>query len=352
VQSFKRSDLAAARQVRAWVEARIDLVRAASVLGEMTGARIKAQLRSAGAADARVLDPGAIGVLVADATAPARSMLVEVEAALAVSLVGGALKRPRTRIVDAARAATPQLAGAAGALLVACARRTAHDVPLRILSCGSAAVLWAEAHRHDPDRLAATFLVFVDDDVHVARASIPRAMTTSIAAPPFEIDSLGMTPIEIPIVAATSIAGRDEIASLRPGDAWLPGNISIARAGADFSGSIVLCGPTSEHGARANLTGGQIVLADEAVSLPWEVSMDGKGALSESIGDVPVVVRVEVGTAQMPAREWAKLGAGDVVTLGKRIGEHVVLRVGGDEVARGELVEVEGEIGVRNVSRT
>src|SRR6185295_3551596 len=130
VQSFKRADLAAAKHVRAWVEARVDLPRASSVLGEMTGARVRAELRSAGAADARVLDPGAIGVLVADATAPGRSMLVEIEAALAVALVGGALKRPRTRIVDAARAGTPQLAGATGALLVACARRTVHDVPL------------------------------------------------------------------------------------------------------------------------------------------------------------------------------------------------------------------------------
>ena len=79
--------------------------------------------------------------------------------------------------------------------------------------------------------------------------------------------------------------------------------------------------------------------------------MDGKDALSESMGDVPVVVRVEIGMVQLPAREWAKLSTGDVLTLGKRIGEHVVLRVAGEEVARGELVEVEGEIGVRIVSR-
>ena len=79
--------------------------------------------------------------------------------------------------------------------------------------------------------------------------------------------------------------------------------------------------------------------------------MDGKDALSESMSDVPIVVRVEIGTAQMPAREWAKLGTGDVVTLGKRIGEHVVFRIAGEEVARGEHVEVEGEIGVRIVAR-
>ena len=77
---------------------------------------------------------------------------------------------------------------------------------------------------------------------------------------------------------------------------------------------------------------------------------DGKDALAGSLGEVPVVVRVEIGAAQMTAREWSRLGAGDVITLGRRIGEHVVLRAGGDEVARGELVDVEGEIGVRIVA--
>ena len=80
--------------------------------------------------------------------------------------------------------------------------------------------------------------------------------------------------------------------------------------------------------------------------------MIDKDALAQSIGETPVVVRVEVGSAQMSAREWAALGAGDVVALGKRIGDHVVLRVGGVEVARGELVDVEGEIGVRIVARS
>ena len=53
----------------------------------------------------------------------------------------------------------------------------------------------------------------------------------------------------------------------------------------------------------------------------------------------------------MPAREWASLGEGDVVALGRRVGEAVTLRVGGVPVARGDLVEIEGEVGVRIVER-
>jgi flagellar motor switch/type III secretory pathway protein FliN len=54
-----------------------------------------------------------------------------------------------------------------------------------------------------------------------------------------------------------------------------------------------------------------------------------------------------MGAVTMPAREWAGLAPGDVIALGKRVSEPVVLRVAGLEVARGELVDIEGELGVR-----
>ena len=69
--------------------------------------------------------------------------------------------------------------------------------------------------------------------------------------------------------------------------------------------------------------------------------------MTEAVLDAPVVVRVEVGTISLTAAEWAALAPGDVIETGRRINEPVVLRVAGREVARGELVEVEGELGVR-----
>jgi flagellar motor switch/type III secretory pathway protein FliN len=53
----------------------------------------------------------------------------------------------------------------------------------------------------------------------------------------------------------------------------------------------------------------------------------------------------------MAAREWASLSPGDVIGLGKRVGDHVLLRVGGVPIARGELVDLDGEVGVRIVAR-
>ena len=72
----------------------------------------------------------------------------------------------------------------------------------------------------------------------------------------------------------------------------------------------------------------------------------------ESLEHAPVVVRVELGTVEMKAHEWAELGPGDVIALGRRIGDPAILRVGGVELARGELVQVDGEYGVRILART
>ena len=75
-------------------------------------------------------------------------------------------------------------------------------------------------------------------------------------------------------------------------------------------------------------------------------------ATSEVILDAPLVVRVELGAVTLTAREWASLGAGDVIALGRRVSEPIILRVAGVEVARGELVDIEGELGVRIRQRT
>lgn len=69
--------------------------------------------------------------------------------------------------------------------------------------------------------------------------------------------------------------------------------------------------------------------------------------LAEIVGETPLTVRLELGALEMSAAEWAALKPGDVLQSGRRLDEPVVLRAGGREIARGELVDVEGELGVR-----
>jgi flagellar motor switch/type III secretory pathway protein FliN len=108
--------------------------------------------------------------------------------------------------------------------------------------------------------------------------------------------------------------------------------------------------PCGELGVVIELSADGVMSVRGVESLPLEVSTmtdDVSQAAEEAALDAPLVVRVELGAISMTAREWARLRAGDVIETGRRIAEPVVLRIGGRAVARGELVEVEGELGVR-----
>lgn len=81
------------------------------------------------------------------------------------------------------------------------------------------------------------------------------------------------------------------------------------------------------------------------------MSESSSTAVTEVLEDVPVLVRVELGAVEMSTGEWAALAEGDVIALGRRVGEPLVLRVGGIEVARAEMVQIDGEYGVRILGR-
>lgn len=65
------------------------------------------------------------------------------------------------------------------------------------------------------------------------------------------------------------------------------------------------------------------------------------------VGELEVEVAVELGRVRMSAAELMQLGTGDALTVGRPVGGKLDLRVGGRLIASGELVDVEGEAGVR-----
>ena len=174
-------------------------------------------------------------------------------------------------------------------------------------------------------------------------------------APP-RLATLGPLPIELVLVAALSRATMAELASLEPGAAWMPGAGWWIDATGDGRGA--LASALDERGVAVDLAqGGRIVLRGDRVELPVESEASNhrmtddttttERPLEQAALDAPLVVRVEVGAVTLSAREWAALRPGDVIETGQRVGEPVVLRGSGREIARGELVDVEGELGVR-----
>lgn len=67
----------------------------------------------------------------------------------------------------------------------------------------------------------------------------------------------------------------------------------------------------------------------------------------ERLHDVPVELAVEIGRTRMTIGETLGLGPGAIVTLDRLAGEPVDLLVNGRPIARGEVVVIDEEFGLR-----
>jgi flagellar motor switch protein FliN/FliY len=85
---------------------------------------------------------------------------------------------------------------------------------------------------------------------------------------------------------------------------------------------------------------------ETTVSPAADAGADGPPEL-ERLYDVPVELAVEIGRTQMTIRETLALGPGSIVTLNRLAGEPVDLLVNGKPIARGEVVVIDEEFGLR-----
>ena len=63
--------------------------------------------------------------------------------------------------------------------------------------------------------------------------------------------------------------------------------------------------------------------------------------------DVALVVQAELGKTRRMVRDILRLQVGTVIELDKELGEPVDILVNNKAIARGEVVEIEGQYGVR-----
>jgi flagellar motor switch/type III secretory pathway protein FliN len=296
-------------------------------------------------------------------------VLVAVEPSLAARITASLLGRTPPW-VDDTQPVPPLIQAATGAFLAAVARRTSAAQsglapPLRLRDVGgSASRALSAASRCTGVLIDATALV--GDDAFSISAVVAARPRPTAGLPPFTLDTLralGDMPLSLPIVASCAEATRQDIEQLGPGQAWMPGATWTVRADPQgLCGPVLLAGSRGELALPANLhADGRIVVGKGVMHVDVDPRANDANEASESpnaadesvataadvVADVPVVVRVEVGTVTLSAREWAALQPGDVITTGVRVAERAVLRVAGVEVAQGELVDIDGELGVR-----
>jgi flagellar motor switch/type III secretory pathway protein FliN len=346
------------RALRSFAEHQ-DAESIARALEAVVGTRVDIRRRrvdvtSVEASSLRAL-PDAVAVALDDAEIAARSdhgnartsprLLLEVEPALATAVVAHALRRPAPRLP----LTTPstRIAGAFAAVVASSLRRANASRPLRVLAAGAAPEIWRGARAED-GLVVATVTVVLGDDAFLARIATTRTALDALPTPTHEragtgdglaLRALGDVCLRVPVVLAASFVSRDELAQLAVGDAWMP-----VRGRTGIAGPVLLAAASSDRGARADLgDDGRVVVREGSEDL----SMAGDNVVVENAAEAPVVVRVEIGSVELPARAWAAVVPGDVIALAHRVADPVVLRANGVEVARGELVEIEGEVGVR-----
>lgn len=363
------SEAAASARLRSAVAARIDGA-ATSVLASMLNAAVAVRLAFPRAHTP--LGDGAVGLLLAeagDARASAR-LLLAVEGPLALAVVARALGGKAPMVADATRAASAPVAGALGAIVTAAARRAAR-ARLVVVAAGPEADLARDLAAHTASVARVALSVTIDGETF--RASIagdaaawspvssPRSPSALPAVARERLAALGLA---LRVVGVSTLADRLELSRLAPGDVLIPRPCALRSEGPSITGPVVLAAPRAESGIGADLApDGRLVVRRHHVAAPWDppseaMPMDQPPAAQSpestltSLEDVPVVVRVELGVVEMTAGAFAALEPGDVISLGRRVGDPATLRVAGVEVARGELVVVDGEVGVRILERT
>lgn len=273
--------------------------------------------------------------------AGAATVTVGVEPDLGAALLARVLGRPFA-LGEPGAPLSPPLAGALAALAVEVARRVS-DVPIALEPATTApAALRVEATVR-VERQAYTAYALLGGDADVTRAPD----LTGLAA-------LGEVPLTIPLVVGASLVARADLDRLVPGAALLPSDAWVDARG---YGRGVLVAATGARGVWVELPpDGRIVLGDATAELPFDAHGSGETmpdptdvneTLTDAALDAPVVVRVELGVVSLSARRWAELKPGDVLETGQPLGEAVLLRIAGRAVARGELVDVDGAVGVR-----
>ena len=78
----------------------------------------------------------------------------------------------------------------------------------------------------------------------------------------------------------------------------------------------------------------------------WDDAPISPGKL-ELLREIPLHVTAELGKTKMIVREILRLGIGSVIELDRENGEPVDIMVNGKMIARGEVVEIDGNFGIK-----
>ncbi len=163
---------------------------------------------------------------------------------------------------------------------------------------------------------------------------LPGGPMTVVACFPPDLELRAPPPREppawslaLPVVVGRCAISRAAVSALTPGD-------------------IV----TLEGGLELAIGGGGVLLRAAPGAMAAEVAT---GYAPRDVGlpdDAHVELTVQLGTTRLPVRRLVELAVGEVIPLGRPLAGPYEVRAAGQLVGEGELLDVDGELGVRIVS--
>lgn len=160
-----------------------------------------------------------------------------------------------------------------------------------------------------------------------ARLLLPPAAVTALAGPPALEEPLLSFPLFASLRAGTAPLLPEELAALAPGDVVLIDPPPGGRHRLRFPGGFTAEGPVADGALTVEAT-----------------SMD------ERLAEIPVTLEVELARVPLTLADLARLVPGATLPLHVDRRGLVTLRLGERALARGELVDVDGAVGVRILS--
>jgi type III secretion protein Q len=291
---------------------------AARALGEVLGLEVRLQ----GRAHPVAASPGAaVAALPIELGALPGTALLEVEPALVARLVGRLAGEPGP--IPAAGELTP-LEASALELLVLAAIDGAAGVELVAERLAPRLVRSAPP---PASPLAVDLEVAAGEVRGRARLLLPPAAVAALAGAPALEEPLLSFPLFASLRGGAAPLLPEELAALAPGD-------------------VVLVDPPPEGRHRLRFPGGFTAegpVADGALTVE-RTSMDDR------LAEIPVTLEVELARVPLTLADLARLTPGSTLPLHLDKRGLVTLRLGERAVARGELVDVDGAVGVRVLS--
>jgi len=159
-------------------------------------------------------------------------------------------------------------------------------------------------------------------------------------------------PVALTLEVARTVVPAADWANARAGDAVVFGPYP-SKASVDEIPAQLICGAFSALVVIENGNTARVTRLFTPITPPERNSMSDETVLNHAeaaIAGAPIEVVAECGRITLPVDELMSLRPGAVLPLGATGPANIQLRVGGRMWARGELVNVEGQLGVRVTS--